>query len=883
MDTEQWQQIEKIIDLALELDIAKRKEFVQQQCKHNPELYDQVINMLDYIQEVDDTDFLKPGSLNLKTLLKNFDSDASVHSFKSLIGKRISHFTLTELLGEGGMATVYKGERQDGSVNQIVAIKILYNNLQSNESHIRFKVEQEILANLTHSNIAHFLDAGITEEGNPYLIMEFVDGMPISEYCRSKVISQKEKLKLFKNLCSAVGYAHRNLVVHRDLKPNNIYVTNDGQVKVLDFSIAKLLDPDFSSQNMVQTRTGLRLLSPAYSAPEQFMSEPITTATDVYTLGLVLYEIVTGNRAVESKKKSLKEIEQLICGGNLDKTLTHSKELDSDLKSIILKAIRKEPEYRYESASQLLEDINNYEDELPVTAQNGTAKYRISKFSKRHWKSLSTAMAVLLLFVTTGFIYTYQIKQESEKAAIEAKRAQVISNFLFSIFNSAAVENYTKNPTAEQLLENGSKIALTSFENQPQVKEYLLRNIGNIYSDLGYLQKANNLLNNALSLCENSTDRNSELRANCYNDYGSFQVEIENFDKAKKYLTLSSEIISKFPNNKELKAINLAELGWVAYNHGNLSNADSLVGQSLAIKQSIFENRHSEIGLSLLYLGWIKNAKGKYRKADSLFTESIEIFELYTPKKDFRKAHAMNGKGRNLYDLNRMPEADSVMQISIPLNKKVYGEYSTEYATALRIMGLIKTQLGQYDESQRYLEQALEKYAHALGRETSMYNNALNDLALVHFHKKEYQKSIDTFKTIISLNKQILGETHPEIATGLSNLATILDITGNSLEAIPYFNEALKVAKMNYRDSHPKLIRFRNNAAKAYLNIDEFETAQKMFLKSFDIVMAADEMTSEDIAYNQTLNGLIDLYSSWDKKELEEKYTKLLSQESENQ
>ncbi|MDR9414848.1 MAG: serine/threonine-protein kinase, partial [Gracilimonas sp.] len=478
MDGKRWEQVEQIIDQALDLPADQRRTFIRNKAGEDTELLQAAEKFLDSIDQANRTNFLEPGSLEKQELFEELQKDKSTAAEK-YIGVRVGNFTIIEILGHGGMATVFKAERSDKSIQQSVAIKILHSSLHSQESLIRFRMEQEILANLNHPNIAHFVDAGVTEDSNPYFIMEYVDGVSVLEYCTQNQLGKGQKLQLFRQLCGAIRFAHRNLVVHRDLKPNNVFVNNDGQVKVLDFSIAKLLDPGFSDQTFLQTRAGTKLLSPTYCAPEQFEMDPITTATDVYTLGLVLYEILSGRKAMDGKNKTLKEIQASICSPDFSQTL-HLQE-NSELSAIIMKATRKEPSYRYESASQLLEDLERYEKALPLIAQRDSVSYRITKFTKRNYKAVSIVLIIIFGSLLFGNYHLQQINEQRELAELEADKATAVTDYMVDLFEQAnPKKNVGDTLSVFDLLELG-KNRIQNFENQPEIRLRMLNTFGDAY------------------------------------------------------------------------------------------------------------------------------------------------------------------------------------------------------------------------------------------------------------------------------------------------------------------------------------------------------------------------------------------------------------------
>ena len=440
MQKKRWDQIETILDTALTLSGSERTTYISEACAGDDELLREVYEILEAVKASEQTRFLERASAENKELLRDLSSD-SLELPKQLIGTRIGAFKITELLGAGGMGAVYKAEPDYGQFAQQVAIKLLQRGVQSQETLRRFRMEQEILASLKHPNIAQLYDGGLTESGLPYLIMEYVDGVPIDQYCNDHRLTIDERIMLFKEVCSAVQFGHANLVIHRDLKTPNIYVTSEGDVKVLDFGIAKLLDPSLTEQTLLQTRPGQKFWTPQYAAPEQVAGQPVTTATDVYALGVLLYKLLTNTYPFELKGKSMGEVEKIIMEDdpivpsraieqshqpkkNANKRQVTQVELkkilSGDLDALILKALRKEPEYRYNSVDQLIEDLERYQKGLPMVARKDTVRYRVGKFFRRH--KMGILVSTIILFIISGLtgFYTWRIAQERDEATLQA-------------------------------------------------------------------------------------------------------------------------------------------------------------------------------------------------------------------------------------------------------------------------------------------------------------------------------------------------------------------------------------------------------------------------------------------------------------------------------
>lgn len=463
MTPERWQEISDVLDEVLRLPETERAAFLTGLAAKDPELHREVESLLESHREAE-TDFLKtPLSRPL------LETSAMVPS-APMLGKRIGVYQIVERIGEGGMGEVYRAFRADDQYRKQVAVKVVRRGQDSGFVVSRFRNERQILATLDHPNIARLLDGGTTEEGLPYFVMELIEGDPIDEYCERHKLSTAERLKLFLSVCSAVQYAHQRLIVHRDLKPGNILVAGDGTPKLLDFGIAKILDPEDMPGQLEPTLTVFRVLTPGYASPEQIKGEPITTATDVYSLGVILFELLTGSSPYRITSRSAQEIARAVCDFEPERPSTAARkrklhessptgeidELDSDrspaklgkrlsgdLDNIVLMALRKEPQRRYVSVEQFTEDIRRHLENLPVIARKDTARYRASKFVARHRAGVVGA-AVTALVLLLALIVTFREARIAERQAALAReeraRAERRFNDVRKLANSLMFE-----------------------------------------------------------------------------------------------------------------------------------------------------------------------------------------------------------------------------------------------------------------------------------------------------------------------------------------------------------------------------------------------------------------------------------------------------------
>ncbi len=438
-------------------------------------------------------------------------------------GARIGPYRLDRMIGEGGMGQVWLATRADGLYERKVALKLLRPGLVDPRLRQRFDREREILARFAHPYIARLLDAGIDRDGQPYLALEYVDGEAITTYCQSRQLDLAARIDLFRQVCEAVSHAHANLIVHRDLKPSNILVTPAGHVRLLDFGIAKLLDVE--PLPLEQTRTGVRTFTLHYAAPEQIRGEPVTTMTDVYSLGVVLYELFTGSKPYRLKRQTDAEWEEAILDGEplrasqaalrSDAEATRpyspkrlSRELSGDLDNIVNKALGKRPEQRYVSAEALSQDLLCYLRGRPIQARGERMGYRVRKYLYRHRWPVAAASMVLAVMLTALAVVGWQARQ----ALREAGRAQAMQNFVAALFESAGSAPHDTPMDLRALLDMGIMRGERSLARQPQARAELYGVVARLRLGLGDYREANALLDQQLLLLRELPDAPASLR-----------------------------------------------------------------------------------------------------------------------------------------------------------------------------------------------------------------------------------------------------------------------------------------------------------------------------------------------------------------------------------
>ncbi len=692
MDTHRWLQIKALFQEALHYDPDERAAFLDKACHGDAKLLKDVLKLL-HADEVATRDFMQHPPAMQENLLPNADGTLAT-------GARIGTYRIVRKIGEGGMGFVYLAERADGQFEQQVAIKLVRRNLNVTRLQLRFSTERRILARLAHPNIARLFDGGLTEPspgvpgGIPYLIMEYIDGWPIDTYCDTHHLDTNARLNLFRTVCEAVHYAHQNLVVHRDLKPSNILVTKgdgtspEGTVKLLDFGIAKLVDEDNLDPEQRLTRTEQRLMTPAYASPEQVRGTPVTTATDVYALGVILYELLTGQRPYRFQTASPVDIQRIICEVEPERPSTVvtravrdadttspaelratepdrlRKRLSGDLDNIVMMALRKEADRRYASAEQLAEDLRRHLVGLPVSARKDTLGYLISRFIYRH-KIGVAATTLLFLAVLGGTIGIWWQAGVAERERERAERRftdvrQLANALLFDVHDAVAdlpgstpvrellvsrSLEYLDRLTQEGIPEEGLRIELAeAYRKVGDVQGNPFNaNLGQTEAAFVSYQKAESLLQPLTQEAPNEEALYAMARV--YDSMGSVQSALDELDTAAQHMRDAIALYVRLANaNPEdiptqvryaVGLINLADLtGNPKFpNLGDREGAKAYFMQARDLLQSLYD-RHGDVE------GIYRRLAVIYERIGDISEDPAEVQAAFEQSLAMRQTHA---------------------------------------------------------------------------------------------------------------------------------------------------------------------------------------------------------------------------------------------------
>jgi len=909
MDQQRWKKISTIIDTVLALDKNRRPAYIKKVCKNNQLLKQEITDLLSYIEKSNTENFLEEWEDYPHNLIADFSQAPDVNPTSAMLGQAVGHYKIKQLIGHGGMGSVFLAERADDAFNRKVALKVLRRGMDTPSNVARFKRERNILANLNHPNIARLLDGGVTEDGLPYLVMEYVNGIPLLKYCNKHQLSIEKRLELFKSICNAVQHAHRNATIHRDLKPSNIYVTNDGVVKVLDFGIAKLLKSNTTDFSAFKTRTGARILTLGYAAPEQLdSSNTITTATDCYTLGILLYELLAGISPFDLKDKTLSKIEKFIRIRTPVKPSTKLEQLtkselseianqrntipsavvqslSDDLDAIIMKALRKEPDTRYRSVDQLLEDFNRYEESRPLIAQSDTLKYRLRKFIRRNHRVIIGSVSILITILIFGGYHINQIAKERNIAKKEAQKAQIVKKFLVDIYRSSNPQSNTfkgKDISAKQLLLSGEKKIGHDLKNQPDIYAEVLLVIGDAFKGIDAFEKAEKSYRKALSKSSETThpfknklriyvklgnlkskwtkDHRAlqpalkarklldslknpppELEVSVFSLLGRVNVLVENYEQANSYYEKADSIyISTGMSNSFGYIQMLNGYGKSLIYTSDLEKAEQILLKSNALHRKAFSTPTVTIAKNYKFLGWVYRDMGNFKQSNNYFLKSIDLDRRLTGKESLPTALSMYHLSINYTLAGDFEKAEDLAKKVLRIYQKLLEPTNDYIQRPKKYIAIAKYNLNEYSEAKNILREIIKKRKKLRGKDNLGLAGPSSYLAVVYQKTGHYKKAISLLKKSIRIYKNKLGEYNSRMGRAMIKLATVYRKMNEYKHAHKYLQRVKSIHQKvlphgNYQqgDFYFEYGKLEQDEGKPQEAQDFFKKAYNIYLENF--------------------------------------------------
>ncbi len=799
MSGSRWNQVQALFLEALERDPVERPAWVRAKAP-DENVADEVLTLLAAHD--------RPSPFDALARVQD-ERDASE---EAPTGSRFGRWEVVGELGRGGMGVVLRVRRADGEYDQEGALKVLPRELMGGVAEARLVAERQILAGLAHPNIAPLLDGGRGLDGRPFFVMEHVPGIPLDRYCDERRMDTRARLRLFLAVCAAVQYAHQNLVVHRDLKPSNILVTPDGIPKLLDFGIAKLLTEEASGPAGATTQVGSRLLTPEYASPEQLRGSTITTASDVYQLGVLLYVVLTGrhpfgqdpqpaHRADSSADARATPPSRCFVADGTDvqgraetRRATPERlrrQLAGDLDAIVLKALRPEPGHRYGTAGQLAEDVRRHLDRRPVVARRDTVVYRTGKLLRRH----GTVVAVLVgAFLSVGG-FAVGAQRQARETALERDRAQQVVDFLVELFaNADPYRTRGAELTVREVLDRGAERAQTELKEQPMVRATLLEAIAEAYRSLGHLDTSVDLRAEALDARRRSLGPDSPELSTYVAKVAFLEAETGDFEAADTLLHLASILLrAGEPGASEDRAVALNDLGHAWQVRGDIDSAEPLLEESLRIREHL-GTAPALTAPVLNNLGNLRQARGDLDSAAVLLRRSVEARRTQAPD-DPRLAASLESLADVLQRIGTLDEADQVAAEALDIRRRTLPPGHAYLAGSLHILGMIMRSRGRPADAEPLLREALEIRAAALGEGHFVVAYARNGLALVLEELGRLDEAEELFRQSLSVYADRFGADHINPVYVEANLARLLFRKGAEEEGRTRLEHALLIAR----------------------------------------------------------------------------------------
>ena len=805
MQSPRWQRLQELFHGALELPEAERGAYLSEHCSEDPSLVPEVLSLL--AQDAQSFQLLDAGVAAV--------ADTLLDRRSAFEGRRVGAYRIVRLLGEGGMGVVYLAERED--LERQVAIKLLRDAGLSPARRALFTSEQRTLAQLTHPSITRLYDADVTAEGTPYIVMEFVAGEPITSYCERHACTLQTRLQLFRAVCEAVQYAHQHAVIHRDLKPSNILVRAGGSVSLLDFGIAKhLLDV---ADPVSQTRTTLRLMTPLYAAPEQLTGGVVGVQSDVYALGVILYQLLTGRTPFEVAGRTPAQVERLVtesaplrpsalarthlarpAGSAADTRTASWPELDV----LCLTALHRDPAQRYGSVEALVRDLDHYLRHEPLEARQDSFRYRARMFLGRHRLGVTAVALTLLVALALGTFFTWRLHMAHAAAVQQAARAQRMQGFVTSLVQGGDADaGPADSLRVITLLDRGAQEA-AGLQADPAVQADMYETLGTLYQNLGRLDRADALLSAALEL------RRAER------------------DPAQAGMVGS------------LDALALLRLA-----QGRLPQSESLAREALALART---GRASAADLShaLVTMGRVQAEQGRYDEAIRTLQAALAgntAPGAATPDLSANlRALAAAEYSAGHYDASR-----SSYERLLSLDRKLHGAKYPAVADDLTALGSIQQDLGYYAAAEMFARDALGITVAYYGADHPRTASSLTVLGRAFLYEKKYTEAEDSLQQALSIEERHFGPVHASVADTLNELGNVASLRDDYAGAQQRFERVADIYRSIYGDHHYLVAIALSNVAYVELNRKDYPGAEVGFrdvVRRFTETLGADNVNT---------------------------------------
>ncbi len=812
--------------------------------------------------------------------------------------KRIGPYRLVKEIGEGGMGLVYEAEQLE-PIKRKVALKMVKRGMDTEEFVARFESERQALAMMDHPHIAKVFDAGATENGRPYFVMEYVEGIPINDYCDEHQLTVSERLELFVLVCEGVTHAHQKAIIHRDLKPSNILVGRaDGHhvPKIIDFGVAKAMDNSMFDNTMT-TSAGQLVGTPEYMSPEQtdMTGQGIDTRTDVYALGVVLYELLVGQLPFSSsdlKDKGFLEVLRVIREDEPPKPSTRAKtlagtnetlvkvagdrkiepasldkQLRGDLDWITMKALEKDRARRYETVKGFGQDIRRHLKYEPVSAGPPGAAYKTKKFIRRHRTGVAAAAFVFLAVIlgivgtTTGLIRAVKAERHARE---EAATAGKVSDFLVDIFEVSDPDQAKGNTiTAREILDLGSQRIEDELASEPLIQSRLMNTIGKVYRNLGLYDEASPMLETALELRRQVTAVEDVASAELLADLANLYIDQGRYPEAEIMLTQAVDVMNR--HGGEVDRLEMAEsinkLASVYRRQGKYDLAEPLYYQAKDIRVAVLGPDDPEVARSYNSLGILNWTRGHYDEAERLYRQALALWEKAYGSDHSDVAKACNNLALLLTNVDRPSEAEALYERAASIYEKVLGPDHPRLALALNNLALVHQTQEDFDAADPLYRRALDIRERALGPDHPDVAQTLNNLANLERSREHFAEAESLYTRALEIRIQALGPEHVDVGWTLRDLGKLSYERGNPEAGLPRFVQTVAIFEESLGADHPDLSSILQDYAEALDALGRYEEAKPMLERAialFEMAMGPDHSELKELLndYEKVLRSL---------------------------
>jgi eukaryotic-like serine/threonine-protein kinase len=726
-----------------------------------------------------------------------------------LTGRRVGPWQIVREVGQGGMGAVYEAHRIDDQYEKRVAVKTVAAGRDSETVLLRFRHERQILARLEHPNIATLLDGGVTPDGQPYFVMEYIEGEPINRWCERRNAGIRERVQLFRQVCAAVQYAHEHLVVHRDLKPRNILVTAEGTVKLLDFGIAKLLDPTHSEDPL--TQTGALPMTALYASPEQRRGRPVTTATDVYSLGIVLYELLTGRRPYGNEVADISTLETPpVQPSRSVSERPRRKALAGDLDSITLKALRPEPDRRYHSAQLLGEDLARFLNGEPVHARSDALGYRLGKLVRRNKMAVTAAALALVALVTATLVSLGQAsaaRQERDRALREARRTEQVTAFFQDVLASARPQRLGTAVTVVEAIDSAIVRTDSAFTAEPDLRAAIKLTLGSTLTDMFLYERARPLLEEAYRL-RTTIDGTapSQDQADALYDLADIEAQIGDAAKAESLYRVSLDMMGRLPEPDSADIwqgwSNVAES---MLNQGKLTDAAALYD---TVARSLDRLRPDDIelrGITRANRGVALAQLGRTVEAEQTLREAVQLFEQARGRDDPRVASALQPLAGTLILNRKFTEGEAAARRSVGIYRRELGATNPATLSALRMATSAMVESGRCPAALPEIRTMLALRGGDLAETDPTLGVVLLQLGQCQAEAGELTQAEATLRDALTVRIGTFGPEHWAVGQAESLLGELLGRQRKNVEAERLLRDGLEKLAANLPAGHPRI------------------------------------------------------------------------------